>query len=260
MMLHAEARPGRRADLPCLVWLHGFLGGGQEWVGCQQGFADWPQLRVDLPGHGKSADIRADGFAGVDKLLRKTLISYNILNYWLVGYSLGGRIAMYHACLPETPGLQGLIVEGGNPGFADAQATEKRRLADALWAQRFREQPLQDVLRDWYRQPVFSSLNKKQRGELIAQRSQNNPTALAMMLEATSSGVQPDLHAALGRLRIPFHYICGERDEKFRAVAEGLQLSPHLIPAAGHNAHRENPAAFCACLLTLLRQSIEDTP
>ncbi|NIY46055.1 2-succinyl-6-hydroxy-2,4-cyclohexadiene-1-carboxylate synthase [Cedecea colo] len=260
MILHAVAASGRRADLPCLVWLHGFLGSGQEWTGFHEAFADWPQLRVDLPGHGGSADITADGFAGVDNLLRKTLISYNILKYWLVGYSLGGRVAMYHACQSENAGLLGLIIEGGHPGLADDDARKNRQASDRRWAQRFLQAPLREALLDWYQQPVFSSLTHKEREELITLRSQNNPASLAVMLESTSLGVQPDLHASLQKLRVPFHYICGARDEKFRTVAESLNLSPHLIPAAGHNAHRENPAAFRACLLTLLRQPVEETP
>ena len=46
-----------------------------------------PRLYLDLPGHGGSADIAVDGFTGVSELLQATLNSYNILDYWLVGYS-----------------------------------------------------------------------------------------------------------------------------------------------------------------------------
>lgn len=260
MILHAAHMPGLRADLPCVVWLHGFLGSQQEWAPFYDSFAQWPQLAVDLPGHGGSAEISAEGFAAVDDLLRKTLVSYNILNYWLVGYSLGGRVAMYHACQAENTGLRGLIVEGGNPGLADPEARKARLASDQLWAQRFRERPVAEVLEAWYLQPVFRSLTDVQRAALVELRSHNNPATLADMLESTSLGAQPDLHTPLHELHVPFHYICGERDEKFRAAAAGLGLSPHLIPAAGHNAHRENPAAFRACLLTLLRQYIEVSP
>lgn len=260
MKLHAVVSTGRYAHLPYLVWLHGFLGSQQEWAPLSRTFADWPQLRVDLPGHGGSADVAANSFAEVDQLLRKTLLSYNILKYCLVGYSLGGRLAMYHACQVENSGLCGLIVEGGNPGLSDKAARTERYEADHRWAQRFRQQPLKDVLTDWYQQPVFSSLNDKQRAEWVTLRSHNNPQMLANVLEATSLGMQPDLRAVLPNLRVPFHYLCGERDKKFRVVAESLHLSPHLIPAAGHNAHKENPAAFSDRLLSLLRQPIEDTP
>ncbi|GDX05873.1 2-succinyl-6-hydroxy-2,4-cyclohexadiene-1-carboxylate synthase [Buttiauxella sp. A111] len=260
MILHAVYREGRDARLPCLVWLHGFLGSLREWDAVSESFIDWPQLRIDLPGHGKSADITASDFHQVDQLLRKTLLSYNILKYWLIGYSLGGRVAMYHACQGENSGLCGLVVEGSHPGLADENARRERQASDHLWGQRLRNEALQDVLHAWYQQPVFQSLNDQQRTALIALRSQNNAASLAAMLEATSLGNQPDLRAALQQIPQPFYYLCGELDEKFRSVAHSLALTPHLITAAGHNAHRDNPVAFSACLLNLLRKPIEDTP
>lgn len=260
MILHAAFREGREAKLPCLVWLHGFLGSQQEWQTLSENFSGWPQLHIDLPGHGKSADINAESFQQVDELLRKTLLSYNILKYWLIGYSLGGRVAMYHACQGENAGLQGLIVEGSHPGLVDETMRRERRASDQRWAQRLRSEPLKDVLADWYQQPVFQSLNDEQRRELIAVRSQNNAATLAAMLEATSLGNQPNMQVALQQLPQPFYYLCGERDEKFRTVAQSLGQTPHLITAAGHNAHRENPAAFSACLLNLLRKPCEEIP
>jgi len=260
MILHAVYREGRDARLPCLVWLHGFLGSLREWEAVSEHFLDWPQLRIDLPGHGKSADITASDFHQIDQLLRKTLLSYNILKYWLIGYSLGGRVAMVHACQGENAGLCGLVVEGSHPGLADENSRRERQDTDQFWAQRLRTEALKEVLNDWYQQPVFQTLNDSQRAALIALRSQNNAATLAAMLEATSLGNQPDLRPALVHMRQPFFYICGEWDEKFRAVANSLALTPHLITAAGHNAHRENPAAFSACLLNLLRKPGEDTP
>ncbi|VEB96175.1 2-succinyl-6-hydroxy-2,4-cyclohexadiene-1-carboxylate synthase [Cedecea lapagei] len=253
MILHAVPYLGRRSDLPWIVWLHGFLGSHREWWAFEQDFHDWPQLRVDLPGHGGSADVQVQDFAGVDSALRNTLEHYGIKSYWLVGYSLGGRIAMYHASRPEPKGLRGLVVEGAHPGLIGDAQREARALNDARWAQRLRQENVQSVLNDWYRQPVFRSLNRQQRAELVSLRAQNNPTALARMLDATSLACQPDLREPLSQLAVPFHYFCGERDDKFRAVAAELGCSLALISGAGHNAHRESPAAFSAALLTLFR-------
>ncbi|MCV5948673.1 2-succinyl-6-hydroxy-2,4-cyclohexadiene-1-carboxylate synthase, partial [Escherichia coli] len=50
----------------------------------------------------------------------------------------------------------------------------------------------------------------------------------------------------------PFHYLCGEHDAKFRAIAQTLAADLHLIHHAGHNAHRDNPAAVIACLAQIL--------
>jgi 2-succinyl-6-hydroxy-2,4-cyclohexadiene-1-carboxylate synthase len=97
VILAGERRAGK-AGQPWLVFLHGFSGDAREWQAVGEQFGAMPRLYLDLPGHGDSAHLAVTDFASVDALLRGTLVSYNILEYWLVGYSLGGRIAMYHAC------------------------------------------------------------------------------------------------------------------------------------------------------------------
>ncbi|WP_058912785.1 2-succinyl-6-hydroxy-2,4-cyclohexadiene-1-carboxylate synthase [Entomohabitans teleogrylli] len=255
MILAAQHLPAPGSDRPWLVWLHGFLGSRREWLPVARGdFVRWPQLIIDLPGHGGSAGCTAHSFQQVSEWLHNTLVSYNILNYWLIGYSLGGRLAMYHACHGDSRGLQGMIIEGGNPGLASPALREQRLRADRHWAQRLRGEPVEQVLAAWYQQPVFSSLSDAQRRELVADRRNNDPQALAAMLEATSLGRQPDLTPALRQLAIPVHYLCGERDAKFQAIAATLPVHSHTIMAAGHNAHREQPGAFAHCLNTIFRQ------
>nr|WP_265101582.1 2-succinyl-6-hydroxy-2,4-cyclohexadiene-1-carboxylate synthase [Klebsiella aerogenes] len=234
-----------------MVFLHGFSGDRDEWRTVGESFPAWPRLYLDLPGHGGSADIAVDGFTGVSELLQATLNSYNILDYWLIGYSLGGRVAMNFACQPRA-GLRGLIVEGGHPGLQDEVSRQARRGNDSAWAERFRREPLVQVFADWYQQPVFASLNAAQRASLVALRRRNNGATLAAMLEATSLARQGDLRPSLQARDFPFHYLCGERDAKFRAIAQALAADTHIIHHAGHNAHRDNPAAVIACLAQIL--------
>ncbi len=251
-MLHSTYQPQPDSNQPCLVWLHGFLGSQQEWHPVAQHFASWPQLFIDLPGHGASADIQVEDFQQTDALLKATLTAHQISRYWLIGYSLGGRIAMYHAAA-GAKGLVGMVVEGGNPGLVDEAERQPRRENDHRWAERLRQEPIEQVLSDWYRQPVFSSLTANQRTALVALRRQNNPLALAAMLEATSLGRQPNLRPTLQAAGGEFHYLCGERDDKFRAIATMLGFPAHTIASAGHNAHREQPEAVARCLRTLMR-------
>ena len=252
MILHAQANKDQ-ADAPWLVFLHGFSGDCREWQLVGEQFADCSRLYIDLPGHGGSADIHVSGFDDVSELLRNTLFSYNILNYWLVGYSLGGRVAMMAACQGMS-GLCGLVVEGGHPGLQSEDERAQRRLSDGRWAARFRHEPLRDVFNDWYQQPVFASLSPAQRQVLVELRSQNNGITLAAMLEATSLAGQPDLRAPLTTRTFPFYYLCGERDDKFRALATEMSVPNHVIPHAGHNAHRDNPAGVVDCLAQILRR------
>ena len=252
MILHAQANKGQ-AGFPWLVFLHGFSGDCREWQAVGEAFEDYSRLYIDLPGHGGSAGISVKGFDDVVDLLRNTLLSYNILNFWLVGYSLGGRVAMM-AASQGMSGLCGLVVEGGHPGLQREEERMQRRLSDGRWAARFRAEPLCDVFNDWYRQPVFASLNLAQREALVALRCQNNGQTLAAMLEATSLAVQPDLRARLNARAFPFYYLCGERDDKFRALATEMSVPNHVIRNAGHNAHRDNPAGAVDCLAQILRR------
>lgn len=97
-MTLAGVQHNGKPGYPWLVFLHGFSGDCREWQAVGESLRDYPRLYLDLPGHGESASVSVAGFNDLSDLLASTLLSYNILNYWLVGYSLGGRIAMFHAC------------------------------------------------------------------------------------------------------------------------------------------------------------------
>ncbi|WP_145495343.1 2-succinyl-6-hydroxy-2,4-cyclohexadiene-1-carboxylate synthase [Yersinia bercovieri] len=251
---HPPSTPQQHAG-PWLVWLHGLLGSGEDWLPVAELCGDTPSLLVDLPGHGKSAALTTSGFADISRQLVQTLQANGIGEYWLAGYSLGGRIAMYHACYGSHHGLQGLLVEGGNLGLESDELRRQRQQNDHQWAQRFRQEPLPQVLTDWYQQAVFADLDAQQREQLVLLRANNSGPAVAEMLEATSLGHQPWLLPALQRLRVPYTYLCGERDHKFQQLAEQHKLPLRTLARAGHNAHRANPGAFAAQVLSFLSQS-----
>ncbi|QHB32067.1 2-succinyl-6-hydroxy-2,4-cyclohexadiene-1-carboxylate synthase [Yersinia canariae] len=240
---------------PWLVWLHGLLGSGQDWLPVAQLCGDYSSLLIDLPGHGESVSLTTRGFDDISHQLTQTLHANGIREYWLAGYSLGGRIAMYHACYGNSVGLQGLLVEGGNLGLESDELRETRFRHDSQWAQRFRDEPLPQVLADWYQQEVFADLDPQQREQLVSLRANNHGPAVAEMLEATSLGHQPWLLPALQRLSVPYTYLCGERDHKFQQLAHQYKLPLRTLARAGHNAHRANPGAFAAQVLSFLSQS-----
>lgn len=233
---------------PWLVWLHGLLGEGSEWESIIEHCHEYPSLVIDLPRHGDSASIRVKNFAEMSALLTETLKEQNINHYWLVGYSLGGRIAMYHACFGDNSDLLGLIVEGGNPGLYDEQEREQRLTHDKHWAKRFHDEPMAEVLTHWYQQPVFSDLNDAQRQLLIEKRRHNLGYCIAESLETLSLGNQPWLGKELQQLTLPFIWLCGENDKKFQMIAQQCSLPLTTIPHAGHNAHQAQPDAYAAVI------------
>lgn len=251
-MLATKVLQQGEADRPWLIWLHGLLGNNNEWRVIASRCPEWPSLAIDLPGHGDSVAVVCTSFDDISAQISAILQMHGIERYWLVGYSLGGRIAMYHACHGETRGLQGVIIEGGNPGLADVAQREQRLAHDAAWAERFRREPLAEVLADWYQQPVFANLSAVHREALIDARSGNAGAAVADMLEATSLGRQPPLVPLLQQLPVPLVVLCGGDDHKFQQLARDAGLPLRIVPQAGHNSHLANPQDFAAELRTFL--------
>lgn len=255
MILHACRQGDSHSSKPVLVWLHGLLGSAADWLPVQALLADWPHLGIDLPGHGGSQAHHTSGFDSLSDSIDQTLRYHGIRRYWLIGYSLGGRVALFHACRHAGAELEGLLVEGGHYGLELPEQRQQRQRQDAGWAERFRAQPLAQTLQAWYQQPVFADMTGPQRARLIELRLSNRAAAVADMLLATSLSRQPYLLPELARLTMPFSTLCGERDGKFLQLMRQASLSCDVIPAAGHNAHRENPAAFASCVAQRLTHS-----
>lgn len=240
-----------QAGKPVLVFLHGLLGDCRDWQPVMDLLTDdFLCLAIDLPGHGGSKGISVTGFDDTCEKVAETIKQVLHQPFSLVGYSLGARVAMYlsvhYASSFSDPSLslQRLIVENGHPGLPE-QERRSRQEHDEAWAYRFENEPIVDVLQDWYQQPVFSSLNHAQRQSLVALRSDNLGTKVASMLRATSLSKQACLLEPLRTSGIPVHYLCGEKDAKFQALATQSGLAFSIVPDAGHNIHAEQPLLFC---------------
>ncbi|MBF8999645.1 2-succinyl-6-hydroxy-2,4-cyclohexadiene-1-carboxylate synthase [Vibrio nitrifigilis] len=242
---------------PVLVFLHGLLGSGSDWQPVLE-HIDLPWITVDLPGHGLSQSVSCSGFEDCCTMVAQVVMAQlgSETPCYIVGYSLGARIAMVAAASGAFSELnvKGWLIEGGNFGLIDEEAKQTRWVNDTNWATRFEQEPLEQVLSDWYQQPVFSSLNHEQRQIMITKRSDNLGNKVAEMLRATSLAKQPYLLSTLKTLTLPMHYLCGERDAKFRQLAQQSGLQYSQIAQAGHNVHQEQPLAYAAELQQFIRQ------
>lgn len=248
-MLYSHVYHAQRTlHQPVVVFLHGLLGSGEDWQGCMQYLKEIPCLTVDLPGHGNSRWIDCDGFSSCCTQVEESVLQHIDAKtpILLVGYSMGGRIAMSGLALNHFPSLniQALIIEGGNFGLSNELDKKKRYQHDEMWANRFSSEPIEHVLSDWYQQSVFSSLNHAQRQTLTTKRSANLGTSVGRMLLATSLAKQEYLLEAMLENGSKAHYVFGAQDEKFRQMAQRSGLSYSQVASAGHNVHHEQPQAF----------------
>ncbi len=236
---------------PALL-LHGFGGDHHDWHRLRPLLAPRPLFTPDLPGHSATPPLATPTLAGCAHWLNQQLDDAKVARIHLLGYSLGGRIALTFAQLyPER--LASLTLEGAHPGLQHAAERQQRQQQDAQWARRFSHEPLGRVWADWYQQPLFADLEATERQALLAARSKAHGPQLAAMLAGCSLARQQDLRPIIAGLPCPVHYLFGAGDSRYAAIAEALasvapQLISRAIAAAGHNAHRAQPQEFAAVL------------
>lgn len=232
---------------PVLVLLHGFLGSTEEWQPLMNSLADdYRCVAIDLPGHGQSAHIEVsprpseDGFGYCCRLIKKSLNQLNIQQYQILGYSLGGRIAM-HLALNDSSSITRLYLESANPGLPLSQRAQ-RIANDQKWLKILTTQSMVAFLNLWYQQPVFANLNEEARNKMIAERAKNRAINVAKIYQNTGLGLQQDLRPALAKLEMPVHFFSGQQDVKFFDI--GVELSNKRIANShhhfdcGHNIHK----------------------
>lgn len=249
---------GKQTARRTLVMLHGFTGSASGWGELLDELAQ-PDMRVvalDMPGHGLSEapaeperytmeHCQSDIIAvlnqlGIDK---ETAI--------LLGYSMGGRIALYSAF---SGFFRALILESASAGLADPVEREQRQHSDERLAERIESEGIEAFIAYWERLPLFASLSRisdEKRAALHLQRLHNRPTGLANSLRGVGTGRQPPLHKRLPNLQLPVLVIAGQLDTKFCAIARDMaqrlpQAQLQIVPEAGHIAHLEQRAAFVA--------------
>jgi len=236
-----------------VVLLHGSFGCGEDWREVADQL-NCGAVTPDLPAHGaRFEDVALSFDHAADEVARRLPEGCD-----LVGYSLGGRLALA-AALRVPPGrVRSLTLESTHPGL-EPPARERRRRHDLERSAAIASDP-EAFLREFYAAPLFESFRTRPRFEAVIReritRARRSPKSLAQTFAALSVGNQPALASALLDAEIPTMLIVGERDTKYAALASGLVASPNARPdlamtavsAAGHNVHLERPEAFVDAL------------
>lgn len=214
----------------------------------------------DLPGHGLSLGLPPEAYTleGAARTLLDLLDRFGAGRPTITGYSMGGRLALYLA-LRHPEGSSALFLESTSPGIEDAAERETRRRSDEEKAARLESGDLSSFLRDWYGQPLFASLARRQvlLRETIEARMRNDPGELAKSLRGMGTGSQPSLWVELAELEAPALTVAGELDKKFAAISTRMaSITPRIraaiVPGAGHNVRLETPETYCALLTHFL--------
>ena len=232
-----------------LVLLHGFTQTGRSWDHVRAALGAGHQAYApDLPGHGALSHRRPIDLPG-------TLAYLSALKqprFTLAGYSMGGRIAL-HAALHMPRRIERLILIGASPGIADEAERTARRAADEALADRIEQAGLEAFVQEWGAQELFAGIPRGIAHEADQDRLRNTAAGLAAALRGLGTGHLPSLWDRLGELAVPVVLVAGERDAKFRAIAERMaERIPRselaVLGSAGHPAHLERPDSVAEIL------------
>ncbi|MFV9505055.1 MAG: 2-succinyl-6-hydroxy-2,4-cyclohexadiene-1-carboxylate synthase [Oscillochloridaceae bacterium umkhey_bin13] len=251
---------------PPLLLLHGFTGSRAEWAVLSPMLAAHHELiMVDLIGHGESpapADPAAYPLEGGIADLLNLLDRLGLAQVDLLGYSMGGRVALQLACTaPER--IKRLILLSASPGLADPAERAARIASDEALADKIEARGLHWFVDHWASIPLFASqqtnLSANERAALRQRRLQGNPSGYANSLRGMGTGRMANLWPALPTLNLPTLLITGALDAKFVALgqqmAAALPQARHVsLPAVGHAVHLEQPQACAKLVVGFLRE------
>lgn len=248
-----------------VVLLHGFTGSMMTWNEVIEHLPlDIRIIAVDLSGHGKSSvTIPVERYQMEEQVEDlKSLFDYlNLTSFTLIGYSMGGRIALGFACTYPHQ-ISKLLLESASPGIEDSRDRLLRISADEQLAMKIEKEGLVAFVDFWEEIPIFQSQNQLSEKKKIAirrERLNQDAIGLASSLRGIGTGQQPSFWMQLPELSMPVVCITGEYDEKFKNIATRmsslLKNSQHLeVLGVGHAIHVENPVQFA----TIIKEQVID--
>ncbi len=269
-----------------IVFWHGFLGDGTDFAPVINHLPESiPCVAVDLPGHGKTEVDRVNSdsqtldleslalgytMPNVAEVLKQFLLhlatDLGVEQIILVGYSLGGRLALYFVHqFPDysQKHIKCLVLESASPGLESQDQQQLRQRQDLALIQELMDLNQADFpnfIDQWYSQDLFKTLrDHPEFANLKAQRAAQNPPSLALSLRGLGVGWQPSLWQHLPTMNLPVWLLVGDLDQKFCLINRKMQ--DHLpngnlvyLENCGHNGHYEQPQQFaqllCNCCLT----------
>ena len=235
--------------------LHGFTGSVRSWDEVRPALRDSATLIVvDLIGHGESAAPPDPSRYTLDAAaadLASLLDSFGFQKGNLLGYSMGGRVAL-HFAVSHPERVERLVLESASPGISDDAQRLQRRVADDALAQRILDEGIAAFVAEWERQPLLAlapHVAALTRERQHIQRLANSAPGLANSLRGMGAGQQAPLWSQLPKLEMPIRLIVGESDFRYRDIATRmLESLPRaeltVVHGAGHTVHVDEPTAF----------------
>lgn len=155
----------------------------------------------------------------------------------ILGYSMGGRLAL-HSLLEKDHPWQAAVIVSAHAGLESVGERSSRLSSDGGWAAKAFAGDWRQFLDQWNAQPVFGNAAPL-RDPVTDQQMIGRRQEIARSFVDWSLGAQAPLWDRLGGISVPVLWVAGEKDAKFRELAErAAGLTPGSVlaiaPGAGH--------------------------
>jgi 2-succinyl-6-hydroxy-2,4-cyclohexadiene-1-carboxylate synthase len=237
--------------------LHGFTQSGRSWRELVAKMPEgWKWIVPDLRGHGET-QIWKGASCSMDACTQDLVKLWDELEVeksHLVGYSMGGRLALHIAARRPDRVLSVLTV-GAHAGL-DEDARQGRRQGDEALASRIEKDGVEAFVNYWGSLPLFAGLERRGPSyvaEVRAERLRNHVAGLACSLRGMGAGTMQPLWDDLAHVTFPCTFVAGQLDHGYVASARRLAATVpngrfEIVPRAGHAVHQERPDAAARIL------------
>ncbi len=251
-----------------VVALHGYGGDGLDFAllaDIVPGVREW--ICPDVLGHGDSSardEVELYSMPSVVGQFQEVVRKAVRRNYLLLGYSMGGRIALSSLALggQDWRRPKALVLVGATPGIGDADEADARRIRDAEIAHNIEHKGMLWFVDYWDKLPILQGHKRIEPVHLAAmnvRKLAQNPVGLARSMVGTGTGAMPSLWGRLGEVPEPTLLVTGGEDEKFTDIAEDMMgtmpgAEHEILEGLGHAPHLEDPQRFSDVLVAWARR------
>jgi 2-succinyl-6-hydroxy-2,4-cyclohexadiene-1-carboxylate synthase len=174
----------------------------------------------------------------------------------LVGYSLGGRLAL-RAALRSPDSFSAVVLVGSTAGIEEGPLRVARAAADEKLASWMEAMPIEDIVSLWERQPLFADQSDALVESQRPGRMSHEPRSLALLLRTAGQGALEPVWNELRSLELPLLAIAGARDEGYTAAAKRIaSVAPNgrvaIVEDTGHAPQLQQPGEVARLITDFL--------
>lgn len=252
-MIHAKQYS---SSGPNLIIIHGLFGNADNWHSIAQNLSElFSVYCIDLPNHGKSDSMSDATYPKMAQAVLDWANTNNINTFYLLGHSMGGKVAMQMASLAPTQ-IEKLIVVDIAPVDYQPSHTKILEGLKAITNTSISSRKEADTLLTPYesnvsiRQFLLKNLVRNEDGYDLALSVENIANSYAIILKKPLIDKPVDL---------PTLFIKGENSDYIVADYQKNiqtafpQASFKIISGAGHWLHAEKPIPFTSLVKRFLQ-------